>query len=255
MTPLPPGTPHVGWHPPPKALSLTSSEVHVWEANLNQARSRIDDYLRSLSVDERERADRFHFDRDRDHFIVARGVLRNILGLYLNREPASLSFEYSSHGKPLLAPAAHRDAISFNLSHSDGIALYVMARDRAVGVDVEFIRSGPRSEQIAERFFSLHEVATLRALPVTLQRYAFFLCWTRKEAYIKARGEGLSLPLDQFDVSLTPGEPAELIGTRPDPLEAGRWSLRNLTPETPGYAAAVAVGGGGWSLALWSWPD
>jgi 4'-phosphopantetheinyl transferase len=241
------------WRPPPQALSLRIDEVHVWQANLDQARSQTEAFLHVLSVDERERADRFHFPKDRDHFIVARGVLRNILGLYLNRDPASFSFQYSSHGKPFLAPANKPDAISFNLSHSNGIALYAMTRGREVGIDVEFIRSGPQGDQIAERFFSQQEIAALHALPPDVQRYAFFLCWTRKEAYIKARGEGLSMPLDCFDVSLTPGAAAELLATRPDALEAGRWSLHDLTVEAPGYAAALMVEGSGWSLALWRW--
>jgi len=133
------------------------------------------------------------------------------------------------------------------------MALYAVAYRREVGIDLELIRHGLEEEQIADRFFSRREISTLRALPAALRRYAFFLCWTRKEAYIKARGEGLSLPLDQFDVSLIPGEPAALLRTRPDSDEALRWSLQELTPGPPGYAAALAVEGEGWSLALWQW--
>jgi 4'-phosphopantetheinyl transferase len=243
----------VRWQLQPSALVLGDGEVHVWQATLDQTPPRIDNYLRTLSEDERKRADRFHFQRDREHFIVARGALRHILGLYLSRAPDSLSFQYSSHGKPALVLESGSDAISFNLSHSNGTALYAMTRAREVGVDIESIRGGQQAEQIAERFFSTREISTLHALPPVLQRQAFFLCWTRKEAYIKAKGEGLSLPLDQFDVSLTPGEPAELLDTRPDPLEARRWSLRDLVPEPPGYAAALAVEGSDWSLALWQW--
>ncbi len=226
----------------------------MWQATLDSPSSQIDGYRRTLSTDEHARAKRFYFDRDRNHFIVARGLLRNILGIYLKREPASLSFEYGSHGKPGLTPGINPNQIDFNLSHSNGMALYAIARDRALGIDLEFIRGDPQAESIAERFFSSQEIATLRALPGTAQRYAFFLCWTRKEAYIKARGEGLSLPLHQFDTTLIPGEPAELLGTRPDPLEASRWSLMDLTLEPPGYAAAVAVKGRGWSISLWKWP-
>jgi 4'-phosphopantetheinyl transferase len=132
------------------------------------------------------------------------------------------------------------------------VALYAVTRAREVGIDVELIRSDLKIEQIAERFFSHHEIATLRALPTELRQSAFFRCWTRKEAYIKATGKGLSLPLDQFEVSLTPGEPAALLSTQPDPNEAQRWSLRELTP-APGYAAALAVEGHGWCLACWDW--
>jgi 4'-phosphopantetheinyl transferase len=135
------------------------------------------------------------------------------------------------------------DLIRFNLSHSHRMALCAIARDRELGIDIEFVREGPHADQIAEQFFSPNEVRTLRALTPAHQRYAFFLCWTRKEAYIKARGEGLSLPLDQFDVSLTPGEPAKLMNTRTDPLEAERWLLQDLTLDQAGYAAAVAIEG------------
>ena len=146
------------------------------------------------------------------------------------------------------------DAIRFNLSHSHGKALYAVSRGREIGVDLEFIRGDLEAEQIAERFFSHSEIETLRALPLSLRKHAFFLCWTRKEAYIKARGEGLSLPLDQFDVSLIPGEPAALLSTQSDSDEALRWSLRNLTPAS-GYAAALATEGRDWTLSCWQWPQ
>jgi 4'-phosphopantetheinyl transferase len=249
----PANSPADAWRDPPKALILGNREVHVWQAALDQSPSQLDSYLRTLSADERARADRFHFQEDREHFIVARGVLRSILGLYLRKAPEFLSFRYTSYGKPALDLGSGGEAIRFNLSHSHKMALYAVARGREVGIDLEFISGSPQAEQIAERFFSSEEISTLRALPPALQRHGFFLCWTRKEAYIKARGEGLSLPLDQFDVSLKPGEPAELLGTRPDPLEARRWSLRNLTIEPSGYGAALAVEGSDWSLALWRW--
>ena len=146
------------------------------------------------------------------------------------------------------------DAIRFNLSHSHGKALYAISRGREVGVDLEFIRCDLEAEQIAERFFSHSEIETLRALPPSLRKYAFFLCWTRKEAYIKARGEGLSMSLDQFDVSLTPGKPAALLRTNPDSDEALRWSLRDLKPAS-GYAAALAIRGSDFTLSCWQWPQ
>jgi len=125
---------------------------------------------------------------------------------------------------------------------------------RAIGVDLERIRRQPAEEQIAERFFSPREVEALHALPVSMREDAFFTCWTRKEAYVKATGDGLSLPLDQFEVSLTPGEPATLLNTRWDPNEACLWSLRELIPG-PGFVGAIAVKGHGWRLACWQWPE
>jgi len=238
------------WGCPPPVLNLESNEVHVWRTVLNEPAASIDHYLHTLAVDEQRRAERFYFQRDREHFIIAHGVLRALLGRYLNRPPQSVSFCYSEHGKPALAPESGGDTIRFNMSHSQGMALYAFARSREIGVDLEFVRGDLEAEQIAERFFSRREIAELHALPAELHREAFFLCWTRKEAYIKARGEGLSLPLDQFDVSLTPGEPAALLSTRPDSAEALRWSLRELTA-AHGYAGAIAAEGDGWSLSCW----
>ena len=243
-SPVPP------WCLPPETLILGSDEVHVWRATLDQTASQIESFRHTLAADEQARAERFYFQRDREHFIVARGMLRSLLGFYLNKAPECLSFRYSSHGKPALAWESGGDAVRFNLSHSHGVALYAVTRGREVGIDLEYIRSDLEVEQIAERFFSRREIATLRALPIDLRTYAFFLCWTRKEAYLKARGEGLSLPLDQFDVSLIPGEPAALLSTHRDSHEALRWSLQELTP-TPGYAATLAVEGHGWHLACW----
>lgn len=242
------------WYPPPKVLMLGGDEVHVWRASLSLTASSVQSLQQTLAADEQARADRFHFQRDREHFIIARGVLRAILGCYLRREPSQLRFCYNSHGKPVLAKESGGDVFRFNVSHSHGLALYAVTRGREVGVDLEHIRPHLDLIEIAERFFSPREVAVLRALPPRMQTYAFFSCWTRKEAYIKAKGEGLSIPLDQFDVSLAPGEPAALLHTQWDDQEASRWSLRELNPG-PGYVAALAVFGHHWRLKCWQWPE
>jgi 4'-phosphopantetheinyl transferase len=242
------------WLVPPERLVLGNNAVHVWRVSLDQSPSQIAVFRHSLDDDERSRADRFYFSRDRERFIVARGILRAILGRYANRAPDSLSFSYNTYGKPALVSESDADKICFNLSHSHGKALYAVGRGGEIGVDLEFIRCDLEARQIAERFFSHSEIETLRALPPSLRKYAFFLCWTRKEAYIKARGEGLSLPLDQFDVSLIPGEPAALLSAQSDSDDALRWSLRNLNP-APGYAAALATEGRDWTLSCWQWPQ
>ena len=240
------------WLPASPRMALESSAaVHVWRASLDEGVSQIDGFESALALDERSRASRFHFRRDRERFIVAHGILRNILGRYLGRAPESLSFSYSAYGKPALVCEGHQ-AIGFNLSHSHGTALYVVTRYREIGVDLELIRDGLEVEQIAERFFSRAEISALCALPEQLRRRAFFLCWTRKEAYIKARGEGLSLPLDQFEVSLVPGEPAALMSSQPHSNEAFRWTLRELFPAAD-YAAALAIAGRDCNLACWQW--
>lgn len=236
------------WQPPPRNLVAAKHEVHVWRVALNDSRAAS---LRpKLSPDECARADRFHFARDRHRFIVARGSLRTILGAYLKKDPDQLGFSYSRYGKPALADETGGNYLNFNLSHANELALIAVTRERGIGVDIEFIRPQFASEEIAERFFSDNEVAALRALPRAVQSQAFFNCWTRKEAYIKAIGEGMSMPLNQFHVSLEPGSAAALLGNLRDAQEVSRWSLQELTPG-PGYVAAVAVEGNDWQLRCW----
>jgi len=231
-------------------LSLPPQEVHVWRASLDQP-ALLADFFATLSPDEQKRAARFHFQKDREHYTAARGLLRAILSRYLKLDPADLAFGYSSYGKPYLA-GEQPDGVRFNISHSHGLALLAFARGRDLGVDVEFVRPDIAEEEIAERFFSAAEVAALRALPASRQAEGFFNCWTRKEAYIKARGEGLSLPLDQFDVSLAPGEPAALLCTRVAVNDASRWSMVKLKPGA-GFKAALVVEGRDWQLRCWQW--
>jgi 4'-phosphopantetheinyl transferase len=233
-------------------MTLSSHDVHVWRASLELSAEHVQRLRQTLAADEIARAERFYFEKDRKHFIVARGVLRVILSRYLGLDPTQLEFSYSSYGKPALTTSPGKDWLRFNLSHSHELALYAITYGREVGIDIEYMRDKVSSEAIAEHYFSPREVTVLRALPVSLRREAFFTCWTRKEAYIKARGEGLSFPLDHFDVSLVPGEPAALLHTLGDPHEASRWSLQALAPAM-GYAAALAVEGHDWRLSCWQW--
>jgi 4'-phosphopantetheinyl transferase len=240
------------WSPPPASPTLAKDEVHLWRAYLDVAVQQLQSLKHCLSRDELTRAERFHFDKDRDRFIVARGVLRRILSVYCMTEPNQLCFHHNIHGKPALDPQCDGGSLRFNLSHSDGVALYAITRGREVGIDIERIRTDFDGEEIAERFFSAREVAMLRALPPDTQKQAFFACWTRKEAYVKARGDGLSLPLNQFDVSVAPEEPAALLDTKGDPQEVSCWSLKELAPG-PGYVAALVVEGDAWLLRGWQW--
>jgi 4'-phosphopantetheinyl transferase len=245
-------TPNPLWLPPPAHLTVSSNKVHVWRTSLDLPASCVQSLQHTLAADELSRAEQLYFPKDRKHFMVARGLLRAILSRYLDMEPGQLRFCHSPYGKPALATTPGQDTLSFNMSHSHGLALYAITRGREIGIDLERIRGDLNCEQIAARFFSPRENAVLRALPAELKPEAFFNCWTRKEAYIKARGEGLSLPLDQFDVSLAPGEPTMLLNTRGDPQETARWSLQALTPG-PGYVAALAVEGHGWRFKYWQW--
>lgn len=238
------------WLPSPEEFTLEDDEVHVWRVSLSQTAARVRALLELLSTDERHRAERFHFTKDREHFIVARGMLRTILARYARAHPSELRFNYNEYGKPSLVEDSRSNGLRFNLSHSHELALCAVALRREVGVDIEHMRAELTGEQIAERFFSAPEVSSLRAVADTLRTQAFFNCWTRKESYIKARSEGLSYPLDKFSVSLIPGEPAALLNVADSPQELTRWSLTELWPGE-GYAAAVTVEGQDWRLRCW----
>jgi 4'-phosphopantetheinyl transferase len=240
------------WSRPPKTLLLEDNEVHVWRASLELPAPRVQALQHDLSEEELERAERFHFQRHQSHFIAARGLLRTILGRYLKTEPRRLRFRYGPKGKPELVGGTSRRALRFNVSHSHDLALYAITHGREIGVDVERIRPDVAGEKIAERFFCPQEAAALRQLPDGVRQTAFYTCWTRKEAYLKAIGEGITLRLDQFEVSVVPGEPAVLLSIHGDPKEASYWSLKELDPE-PGYVGALAVKGHDWDLRCWQW--
>jgi 4'-phosphopantetheinyl transferase len=238
------------WNPVDGCINLVRDEVHVWLARLDQPPDRVANCRTILSSDERARADRFHFEKDRTAYTVARAGLKSLLAKYLSVPPTEIRFEYSSHGKPFLAEAENPPGISFNISHSGGLALLAFAIGRQVGVDVERIRPDFGTLEIAERFFSESEVQALLAQPADQQSVCFFNCWTRKEAYIKAIGEGLSCPLDRFDVTLTLDEPARLLATRVPSQDAANWRMHNLEVG-PGYRAAVIAEGVDWRLRCW----
>lgn len=246
--------PSPSFNPPPLDLKLKPNEVHVWCASLDQPLSRFQRLTQILSMDERMRAERFHFEQDRRRFIVSRGILKAILARYLSVEASRMQFCYGKNGKPALPDAFGKRNIHFNMSDSEGLAIYGFTRDREIGVDIERIRDISEMNHISERFFSVRENAVFRALPESKKKEAFFACWTRKEAFIKAIGDGLSRPLDKFDVSLVPGEPARLLRIEGDSKGASRWSIQELKPAS-GFAAAFAVEGRSWRLHCWQWSD
>ncbi len=241
------------WPSAPGSLELRRDEVHVFYASLEVSAPRLKALESTLFPYEQIRAEKFRFPNDREHYIAARGILREIIGAYLKKDPSRLVFKYNSYGKPFLLDDSCAIELSFNLSHSGGAALYAFTRGRDVGIDIEYMRSDIVEDSIAEHTFSPNEVAVLRGLPRDIQMRAFFNCWTRKEAYIKARGQGLSIALDQFDVSLIPGEPAGLLKTEWDTGEQNRWTLKELDVG-PEYAASLAVEDLGFNLKCWEWP-
>jgi 4'-phosphopantetheinyl transferase len=220
----------------PGALSLPADEVHVWHAHLDAPASALAALERVLAADERARAARFRFDRDRSRYIVGRGLLRVLLSGYTAREPERIAFAYGENGKPFLDDRA----LWFNISHSAAEALFAIGATAELGVDIEVFDERFAQERIAEHFFSPGEVRTLRSLPEAVQGRAFLSCWTRKEAFIKARGDGLTLALDSFDVTLAPGEPPALTRTAWSHDEPALWAVADLSDPWGHYIAALA---------------
>jgi 4'-phosphopantetheinyl transferase len=222
-------------------VPLEDGEAHVWRFGLDPPPAVLEAFERSLSDDERRRAERFRTGPLRRRFVAARGALRAILAAYLHIPPDHLTFTYGRHGKPALADGLAPDGLCFNLSHSDEVALCAVTTIGAVGVDVEAIR--PMEEdgrKLIGRFFSERERAEFLSLPGHQRLAAFFRGWTRKEAFIKATGTGLAAALDSFDVTLGPDAPTALLRVGDDPSAHTRWTLLDLEPG-PGYAAALAV--------------
>jgi 4'-phosphopantetheinyl transferase len=232
-------------------FTLLDHEVHVWCASLQQPATVVDQLMPLLSVDEKDRVLRYRFEHLKKSFIVARGVLRILLSRYLHLQPAQVEFTYLREGKPQLSEN-HAQKVFFNLSHSYELVLYAFNSIRNVGIDIEHIRPMDDLELIAERNFSSREIAELKKLSPYKKTDGFFNCWTRKEAYIKAIGDGVSFPLQQFDVSVDPDEPAKLLSILGSEQAAVRWSMFELHP-ADSYAAALVVQGNGCKVLYREW--
>jgi len=230
----------LAWSPPPEMLALAEGEIHVWRAWLDGLSGCSRRFAPTLAPDELARAERFRFTRDKMRFVAGRGLLRLILSRYLGVPAERIVFDYGPRWKPRLGSASGRDLLHFNLAHSDGLAVYAMTRVGEVGIDLERVRRVSESKQIASYFFSERECAQWRSLPACLQTEAFFNCWTRKEACLKANGEGITESLKQVEVSLIPREPAQLLCLAGDPRAAANWLLQALTPAL-GYVGALAA--------------
>ena len=245
------GADAVNWAIPDNHPPLELHEVHVWKIGLNASEVQLDQLRVLLSDDELERADRFRFERHRRRFITGRAVLRILLGRYIDKLPEMLIFSYNLHGKPTLKGAGN---LEFNFTNSRDLSLLCVARQRQLGVDLEHLGRHADYAGIVNRFFAEREIKELFRIPESRRHAAFLTGWTRKEAYIKALGAGLSLPLDSFTVTMDPEVTPALIGTDDRPDEPGRWVFRHLEPE-PGDVASLAVEGGGWGISNYCWEE
>ncbi len=239
------------WEPGPLAPQLAPGEVHVWRLALDQPKALSRELRAWLSAEECQRADRFHRPRDGIRFVVGRAALRDLLGRYTGEVPANLSFDTGPFGKPTLGKPAGTN-IHFNVSHSHGLAVIALSQGRELGIDLELMRPMDSMDAIAHRFFAAIEYAAYQEQPEEDRALAFFRVWTRKEAYLKATGTGISVPLDSFHVSVKPDEPAALLHVEGKPNEVDRWSLREFRAgaETMG---TLAVEGQDWSPVGWSY--
>jgi 4'-phosphopantetheinyl transferase len=241
------------WDRPTNQQPLTGRHVHIWASSLDKPAACTSSLGSILSVDERKRSQQFKFEADRTRFIAGRGLLRNILGAYVQTDPAKLSFTYSPRGKPNLGTTPEQGTLHFNVAHSKDLILIALTRACAVGIDVEWIHPMNDAEDIAARFFSPRESAKLMALANDQRNPAFFNLWTRKEAWLKATGDGISEMLNQVEVSCVPDEPARVLAISGNVEAAQRWTMLGLSP-APGFAAAVAAEAKDLQFSCWQWP-
>lgn len=220
-----------------KLQDLPEKIIHIWYCDFDQNRAQINYYTSLLSKDEKQKADRFKFKKDEDCYIITRGILRLLIASYLRMNAKDLSFKYTSFGKPYLAI---KNELKFNVSHSGNMAAFAFFKGQEIGVDIEKVKNDFDVLELAQNFFSQTEIIALENQPKEELPKAFFRCWTRKEAFIKAEGSGLSFPLDKFEVSLDDDFHAELLETQWNSEEKKEWKLFSFVPAT-GYIAAVAI--------------
>lgn len=221
-------------------FELNEDEVHIWYASLDQPWNRLQQFYKTLNLKERKKADQYLLPKDRIRFIVCRGLLRKLLGNFLRVDPAQVQFRYSACGKPELVSIPGEEMIHFNLSYSHNLVVFVFTLNNPIGVDIEHVQEIPERDRIAQKFFSESENDIFHSLPEYQRTETFYKCWTRKEAFIKAVGDDRIYPPNTFDVSLAPGEPAQLLRLEGDAREASQWTIRSLTP-AENYTGAFAV--------------
>lgn len=241
------------WAKPPLTLNLERDEIHVWRAALNLPEVAIERLCGFLASDELDRMKRYSTSTARARFVAGRGILRAILSRYIGISPEQIRFGYGFYGKPFLALPQPDEAQSFNfnLSHSSDLALIAVARSRKVGVDVERLQPELAYERLARRFFTHSEQHSIFAKPPGLQLYAFYQIWTLKEAFLKAKGDGLSQSLEKFGVDLRSRQDVNSVGQTHTQFMEG-WSLLPLSPGSS-YVASLAIAGRDWKLSCWQW--
>jgi 4'-phosphopantetheinyl transferase len=239
------------WRSPSEFPRLSVDEVHIWRSPLNVPRSTQDVLIQFLSADEHKRAERFRFDQHRQQFITTRGLLRYLLGRYLETDPAHVQFVYGPYGKPALDSSNSGQFLSFNLSHSHHQALYAIAGNRPIGIDIEYERPIQTIDQLAQRFFTAKEYLSLASLPPEQKQAAFFCGWTRKEAYLKATGQGL-IGLSRVEVTVLPDQAPQVLNLADTLSSPSDWILQDIS-SGEGYWSAIAIPAPSLRLSYWQW--
>jgi len=242
----------LAWTSPVGPLILTTNQVDLWRIRLLEGVDVVHRSSGLLSQDEIQRANCFHFERDKRRFIVARAAMRQILGEYLRIAPQDIVFSYGANGKPELLAALNEPRVSFNLSHSGELGLVAVGHSVRLGIDIEMVNPTFATAEVAGRFFSTTEVNTLRTISTKNQVEAFFRCWTRKEAYTKALGDGLSVPMHSFEVAFAAGVQPALLRSGSGSEEASRWSMYDIDVGAE-YKAALVAEGSVHHLRRWQW--
>lgn len=237
MTDLQPPT----WLAPPATypLHIKNNEVHIWHFPLNATQA-TDTCWHALATEEKERAERFYFEKDRIAYLLSRNGLRSILSRYTEIDPQTIRFKYTPYGKPFLDPLQNSGGIYFNVSHTHQCVLYAFTKNVEIGIDVEYLKNGIDYHSIAKNFFSKNEYQTLLEAAHEQKEALFYKIWTCKEAFIKAMGLGLSYSLADFDVIVQENQPARILGIKNAPDEAKTWSLYSFIPANS-YMAAIAM--------------
>jgi 4'-phosphopantetheinyl transferase len=227
------------WLPPPAEITLSDSIVHIWRSHLDIQYSQFQKYYAFLNDTERKRADRYRFDKSRHRFIVTRGILRLLLSQYCSKPAEEIEFQYNDWGKPYLT-GDKEIRFMFNIAHSNNLAVFAFTHTGNIGIDVEYNHPIKDMDQMVVNFFSKFEQATYETLPQSRRLKAFFTCWVRKEAYIKARGKGLSIPLNSFDVAVETDAINLLLRDQTDETATKKWIIYDVNVGE-GYSAALAV--------------
>lgn len=239
------------WLTPPESLRLGQGEVHVWRGIVDIPSSRLQVYWKTLSQEEQQRAHRLRFPLHRRRWVAARGMLRLLLGRYLDLSSQELEFGTGPHGKPFVQHPT-TPTLFFNISHSQKIALFAFSQESEVGIDVEGSRPHLNHEDIAKRILNAQEQEWLQSLPASKKKSAFLTCWTRKEAFTKAHGIGLTFPLQDITVTFLPHQPPGVVKVADSSLNHHQWTMYDITPRLR-YAGALVVAGHPRSIHYWNY--